>query len=322
MSELPPHLQTLVDNARRAHDPSSADRERVYRALSLTLATTAGGAAALTASHAGALSNTGSLTPVAAKTGLGLGLKSTLAIAIAVAGVGLWATLPSAEPKAPVAGRVAQAATAASAAEVAFGSGLGNGTHDEARVASRSSRAATAGEHVPAENPGPAETASSASLALTARDARDTREAVSPSQLSDAPVIKNAATPSERVASAGRVSETTRRSQVSRARADARKTLGAEAQLTRTQQELELVRAALTALRDAEPARAMQFLESHAQQFPHGSMVRERLGLRVVSLCALGQGESGRKEQAAFLKLDSSSPLAKRVRAACGGDVP
>jgi hypothetical protein len=83
--------------------------------------------------------------------------------------------------------------------------------------------------------------------------------------------------------------------------------------------ELTLIRRAMTSLRDRDPGRALTLLDEHAVRFPSGSFANERRGLHVVALCATGKLADGRREQAAFLKSSASSPIAARVRGACGG---
>jgi hypothetical protein len=53
----------------------------------------------------------------------------------------------------------------------------------------------------------------------------------------------------------------------------------------------------------------------HRAQFPEGAMKQERMGVAALAQCALGDA---RDEALAFLKLASGSPLAARVRKACG----
>jgi hypothetical protein len=82
--------------------------------------------------------------------------------------------------------------------------------------------------------------------------------------------------------------------------------------------ELALMRATLAALRDGAPALALVRLEEHARLYPHGALAHERRALRGVALCEAGQRAEGLRERAAFLRTDAASPLALRVRGACG----
>jgi hypothetical protein len=81
--------------------------------------------------------------------------------------------------------------------------------------------------------------------------------------------------------------------------------------------ELDLVDDAFAALRASEPGRALALLERHRSLYPTGTFVTERLGLRVLALCAAGRVEEGRLEQTRFLRSASNSPIAARVRNAC-----
>ena len=81
--------------------------------------------------------------------------------------------------------------------------------------------------------------------------------------------------------------------------------------------ELELIRRAMTSLRDRDPGRALALLDEHERTYPSGAFATERRGLHVVALCAAGKLLEGRSEQASFLRSDGSSPIAARVRRAC-----
>lgn len=82
--------------------------------------------------------------------------------------------------------------------------------------------------------------------------------------------------------------------------------------------ELALIRAATSALRDADGQAAMRLLDQHAQLYPHGILKEERQGLHVLALCALGQTPEALRERERFLSVAPHSPLAGRVQAACG----
>jgi RNA polymerase sigma-70 factor (ECF subfamily) len=62
---------------------------------------------------------------------------------------------------------------------------------------------------------------------------------------------------------------------------------------------------------------ALAILDQHAALYPHGQLAEEREGLRVLAACTLDKRE-GRDRANAFLRLRPSSPLAGRIRAACG----
>ncbi len=336
MNDLPPHLRSLLDAAQKAHEPSEHDRERVFRALSVTLGG-AGLSAVATALTSGAAHASGayarleapastspslgaSLSPSAplatSAASVGLGTKALLAVAIAVGSASLWPLMsapPAAHPTPAVhAGSGSLDAPASTSTEVAA-----SGAAPSARGVQEGSD--TRNMLGAAQADGTQHRASDA--ALSAQDARPSPGSTTelrPVEAIELDLPTSVATPRMRTA----------RTTSGRSRALSQGTLTAPSNsappptLPSMQPELHLVRQTLTALRDQNPQQALIWLEEHAQRFPRGSMVRERLGLRVVALCAAGQLESGRREQAAYLQKDNQSPLAKRVRAACGGEVP
>jgi len=82
------------------------------------------------------------------------------------------------------------------------------------------------------------------------------------------------------------------------------------------QDELALIRAADAALRAGNPARALALTDEHARRFPRGALSEERAGMRILALCAMGNASSS--GAAAFLASHAGSPLAPRIRTACG----
>jgi hypothetical protein len=88
-------------------------------------------------------------------------------------------------------------------------------------------------------------------------------------------------------------------------------------EVVKEESEVALIRAAFASLNAGEPQRALELLEAHGARYPSGAMGRERAGLRVLALCAMGRLQEGRREQAAFLDAASDSPLQHRVRRAC-----
>jgi hypothetical protein len=83
---------------------------------------------------------------------------------------------------------------------------------------------------------------------------------------------------------------------------------------------LELVRSARRALDGESPAAALALLDRYAVEFPRGSALQpEYEATRVLALCAAGRTEAGGRARDHFLEKQSASPLAERVRMACGG---
>jgi hypothetical protein len=82
--------------------------------------------------------------------------------------------------------------------------------------------------------------------------------------------------------------------------------------------ELRLLREAQTALGSGRAERALEILDLHQSTFATGALREERMAARVFALCDLGRVEQARVEAARFLLEAPGSPLAARVRAACG----
>jgi hypothetical protein len=82
---------------------------------------------------------------------------------------------------------------------------------------------------------------------------------------------------------------------------------------------LELLRSARRALDGESPASALALLDRYAVEFPRGSALQpEYEATRVLALCAAGRTEAGERARDHFLEKQSASPLAERVRMACG----
>jgi Tetratricopeptide repeat len=70
-------------------------------------------------------------------------------------------------------------------------------------------------------------------------------------------------------------------------------------------EEIKLLRAAETALRGGDPARALVLLDQHAQRFPRGALSQERTVTQIQALCASGRGAQAR---AMFQRLRAAAP--------------
>jgi hypothetical protein len=82
---------------------------------------------------------------------------------------------------------------------------------------------------------------------------------------------------------------------------------------------LDLLRSARRALDGDSPAAALALLDRYAVEFPRGSALQpEYEATRVLALCAAGRTEAGERARDHFLEKQSASPLAERVRMACG----
>jgi len=86
--------------------------------------------------------------------------------------------------------------------------------------------------------------------------------------------------------------------------------------------EAQLIQAATRALRAGDARAALAALDDHARAFPRGVLAEERAAQRVPALCALGDTRRANDEAAAFVHAYPHSPLAPRMRAACGDATP
>jgi hypothetical protein len=78
--------------------------------------------------------------------------------------------------------------------------------------------------------------------------------------------------------------------------------------------ELALVRAMDAALRAGDFAGASRLAREHERRFPNGALTQERAGASAIAACRSGAPGAGE----AFLRAYPRSPLAARVRVACG----
>ncbi|AUX40325.1 hypothetical protein SOCE26_017250 [Sorangium cellulosum] len=82
--------------------------------------------------------------------------------------------------------------------------------------------------------------------------------------------------------------------------------------------EIALLRDAQQALQAGQFAQALSKLNEHASRYPRGVLSTEREASRAIALCRSGSAASGRAIAAKLLAQSPGSPLATRVRAACG----
>jgi len=84
---------------------------------------------------------------------------------------------------------------------------------------------------------------------------------------------------------------------------------------TRVSQEARLLHDAQNAIRMGDTAMALRLLDEHARTFPHGVLEEEREAERALLTC--GSGGGGREAGERFLRQYPDSPLVTRVRSAC-----
>ena len=139
--------------------------------------------------------------------------------------------------------------------------------------------------------------------------------AVAPSSAASADVRSDVAAPPASESPAAPERTAPRRAKREAAAALAPEPGAADAQSTLAL-ELALLGDAQAALRAGQPERALELARQHRTRFPAGVLGEERLGIETLSACDLGRKDPGRAQ--AFLRAAPESPLAARVRKACG----
>jgi hypothetical protein len=82
--------------------------------------------------------------------------------------------------------------------------------------------------------------------------------------------------------------------------------------------ELSLLKEVQGALRVGRARRALELIARHEREFPNGQLGNERLAAEVFAACQLGDVPRARSASLRFMERDTSSPLALRVKGACG----
>ena len=84
--------------------------------------------------------------------------------------------------------------------------------------------------------------------------------------------------------------------------------------------EMQLIRAADAALRGGRTSEALSLLAQHAERHPQGLLASEREGLNLLARCQSGGGSSVKAAAERYVARAPRSPLAPRLRSACGID--
>jgi hypothetical protein len=84
--------------------------------------------------------------------------------------------------------------------------------------------------------------------------------------------------------------------------------------------EMKLIRAADAALRGGRSSEALSLLAQHSEQHPSGLLVQEREGLSLLARCQSGGRAAVQAAAERYLARAPRSPLAPRLRSACGID--
>jgi hypothetical protein len=281
MDELPPKAAALLRAARRDHNPTRADSERVRTAL----------AAALLAPPVSDLPNEATNAGVnaagAGKSASGL-LSASWIKGVAMLGVvgsaSLWAYLEGApEPAHAPSGQ----SSASAAREVA--------------------RSEVAPAHEQRAAPAPAPATSEQSALHAAGAPASSAPSGAAAQAEEAPPARAARA---RRASA-RAPKATEPADTTRAIASAQSSEAAG------EAELSLMRRAIAQLNAGAPRSALELLSQHAARYPNGVMSEERDGLRAIALCKEGDLVQGKASALSFLRMYAGSAMAGRVRGAC-----
>ncbi|WP_437969365.1 hypothetical protein WMF04_08730 [Sorangium sp. So ce260] len=324
MDELEAGERALLDALRDADEPTDDDRRRMRAAVWARVGLAGTAAAAVTASatsaagagaagHAvgpAAASVTASASTAVAKgaavTLLGAPLKiglATLVVGLAT-GAALYFPFP-APGDAPEAPRALEAA----------------------RIADQVPRTphAAAPSGAPSDTaPPPAEAGASAEADAAAEANEPARAAASAeaSAPASAPASAEASAPARAGASAVRASAAPAAGSATRAPASRPPPPGAGAAAGPGSEgldaEIALLRDAQQALQAGQFAQALAKLNEHASRYPRGVLSTEREASRAIALCRSGRAASGRAIAARLLARSPGSPLATRVRAACG----
>jgi len=93
--------------------------------------------------------------------------------------------------------------------------------------------------------------------------------------------------------------------------------LGAEADSDTLAEELELVRAAQSALREGAPDRALRPLATHASRFPRGVLRDERMTLQALAHCARGDVATARALKSELERVSPGSSHLQRLASSC-----
>lgn len=86
---------------------------------------------------------------------------------------------------------------------------------------------------------------------------------------------------------------------------------------SKLERERELVSYAQRAIAEQAYTRALDLLDEHAREFPHGAMAEDRDALRVVALCRAKRFADAERRRTQFFRRWPKSLHASRVRGAC-----
>jgi hypothetical protein len=326
MSEFNARMQSLLDAAQAADEPTQSDYDRVHSAVLARIAVGAIAGVAVTAGEKVVQASLAPAATVTSATSLGVGAKAVLT----AGSVGL------ASAVVPTGGALSGAA--ASAGTTALGLASGATTKVVALVLSlglvggavgatayRWSERHDAPGHTPnshgsmvKESESPTTRTSAVAHAPSAALAAPQSPAEPGAAIANAP-SPNArsvrATSSPAGAEAPPTPETITSSPSPAAIPSGPSTNPAAA--SEVEAEIALLGAARTALLENRPGDALAALERHAARFPNGTLAEDRAAERVFALCALGRVEAAREEATSFLATRPRSPHVGSIRTSC-----
>lgn len=332
-SSAPRASEAFLRSARDDHAPSSADRERVRRALAQRLANaTSTPVPNVSVRDA---SQTRAAISSLAKAGIGLVIVAAGSFAVlrtndtpkqvnATPNV-VAPRAPQAElaveraPLPPVAATDTEDAAPRVAATRTRERSVPSRTKSAPRVSASTSITEKRAVE-PEPTPTPAANSGSAELRPTAaREERQepvaTQQAAATSQVARSSTSASAPAPSEQKRVEPRVT------QAQAAPAQAAQT---QAQVidvsTDARAELAFVQRIRSALTEADPERVLSLCDEHQRRWPHGTFAQEREGLQTIATCQT-QAQNAASIARAFFASYPHSPMGPRVRIACASQL-
>jgi hypothetical protein len=301
MDDLPPEIAALIEQKRRADEPSAEDQARVGKSLATALGLPNTGWIGAESADAAATSGA-TATATSAVASTSTGIKVALVVAAVVTGasaVFVW--------RADVPAPDSQSSRAASAAWAAPKAQSEPGRSASARRAS----APASGSNAVSAQPLKPETLAPPPAALAPLVHPESRPSRAPTHVrkqKSAPPPTASQTESPPLAAELDIREPgdSERSASSTARKEAL-----------LEEELALIEAASHALDTGETAAAMKALETHRSRFDAGFLSEERDALWIVALCSRGSTAEAAAARATFERRAPRSPLRVRIEKQC-----
>lgn len=326
MAELPPDIEELVDQKRRADDPSQADQARVGRSLAAALGLPQTGWTAADAGNvAEAASGAVPATQAIGTATFGAGLKAALAAAIVLTGAGavfVWRANPptrdsrlqrSAAPSSVVAGTTAPEDPYERLAIRRATPLQQTPTGVVARPKSAPLVPTPTRPRVIHAAPSPHAQTVDGEAPSTQSSARSRARPDGAKPSASDPGIQSAVsqTPETELAPSAAESGT---QQSGRAEP---KVVSKPADESLLKEELSLITEASQALDTGDGKAALRALLTHRSRFSTGFLREEREALWVVALCELGQTSKAAAARAQFERSAPRSPLRVRIERQC-----